>query len=74
MDVSPHEVPDDWTPAPGTPPLPGGHDEELPFHDADEAHLYGGFSDLEADEDLPPEPRSDLDWEWERFDEKAKNF
>eukprot|EP00975_Prorocentrum_lima_P016852 3571319-Prorocentrum_lima.AAC.1 len=61
-------------PAPGTPPLLEEPEGEVPFHDADEATLYGGFSDLEVDEDLPPEPRSDLDWEWERFDEKAKNF
>eukprot|EP00975_Prorocentrum_lima_P002134 463805-Prorocentrum_lima.AAC.1 len=44
---------------------------EPPFHDADEAHLYEAFPDDEAAvevEDLQ------LDWEWERFDEKATHF
>eukprot|EP00975_Prorocentrum_lima_P057206 11999164-Prorocentrum_lima.AAC.1 len=29
-------------------------DGEIPCHDADEAGLYGGFSDVQAEEDLPP--------------------
>eukprot|EP00975_Prorocentrum_lima_P026694 5612045-Prorocentrum_lima.AAC.1 len=61
-------------PAPGPPKLLEDQDGEIPFHDADEAGLYGGFSDLQAEEDFPPGPSPELDWGWERFDERATNF